>query len=182
MQYFLYIWYDKCRKMFYVGMHEGTITDGYVSSSRWFNGEQHYRPNDFRRKVIKTFNDRKSARKEEARFLRMIKESEFGKKYYNLKNGRPTGTDPWNKGKKNIYSQETLDKMSIAKIGKPSPIKGKQMSKSSHNGKNSSIKLSKTVTGRKMATRPDGTRFWTYPSEDCLVNKEQSSNPHSITV
>ena len=50
----------------------------------------------------------------------MIKESEFGKKYYNLKNGRPAGSEPWNKGKKNIYSQETLQKMSSAKIGKPS--------------------------------------------------------------
>ena len=120
MQYFLYVWYDRYRKMFYVGMHEGNITDGYISSSRWFNGEHQYRPNDFRRKIIKTFNDRKSARKEEARILRMIKESEFGKKYYNLKNGRPSGSEPWNKGKKNIYSQETLQKMSAAKKGKPS--------------------------------------------------------------
>ena len=120
MQYFLYIWHDKCRKMFYVGMHEGNINDNYVSSSRWFNGEYHYRTEDFRRKIIKTFNDRKSAIKEEARFLRMIKESEFGKKYYNLKSGKPSGIEPWNKGKKNIYSQETLNKMSIAKIGKPS--------------------------------------------------------------
>jgi len=120
MQCFLYIWYDKCRKMFYVGMHEGNITDGYLSSSRWFNGEHQYRPNDFKRKIIKTFNDRKTARKEEAKVLRMIKESEFGKKYYNLKNGRPSGSEPWNKGKKNIYSQETLQKMSAVKIGKPS--------------------------------------------------------------
>ena len=120
MQYFLYVWYDRYRKMFYVGMHEGNITDGYISSSRWFNGEHQYRPNDFKRKIIKTFNDRKTARKEEARILRMIKESEFGKKYYNLKNGRPSGSEPWNKGKKNIYSQETLQKMSAAKKGKPS--------------------------------------------------------------
>lgn len=120
MQYFLYVWYDKYRKMFYIGMHEGDITDGYISSSRWFNGEQQYRPNDFRRKIIKTFNDRNSAIREEARLLHMIKESEFGKKYYNLKNGRKSGGEPWNKGKKNIYSQETLQKMSAAKIGKPS--------------------------------------------------------------
>ena len=120
MQCFLYIWHDKRRKMFYVGMHEGNITDNYISSSRWFNGEHQYRPNDFKRKIIKTFNDRKTARKEEARVLRMIKESEFGKKYYNLKNGRPSGSEPWNKGKKNIYSQETLQKMSIARKGKPS--------------------------------------------------------------
>jgi hypothetical protein len=120
MQYFLYVWFDKNRKMFYVGMHEGNISDGYVSSSRWFNGEHQYRPNDFTRKIIKTFNDRKSAIREEARFLRMIRESEFGKKYYNLKNGRPSGSEPWNKGRKNIYSQETLQKMATAKLGKTS--------------------------------------------------------------
>lgn len=32
---------------------------------------------------------------------------------------------PWNKGKKNIYSRETLEKMSKARKGKPSPTKGK---------------------------------------------------------
>ena len=120
MQHFLYIWHDKHRNMFYVGMHDGTPIDGYISSSRWFNGEYQYRPKDFTRKIIKFFNDRESARKEEARYLRMIKESEFGQKYYNLKNGKPKGGSPWNKGKKNIYSKETLQKMSVAKIGKPS--------------------------------------------------------------
>jgi hypothetical protein len=143
MQYFLYVWYDKCRKMFYVGMHEGQITDGYVSSSRWFNGEYQYRPNDFKRKIIKTFNDRKSARKEEARFLRMIKKSEYGKKYYNLKNGRKPGTPATNKGQK--MSLEQRKKLSLAKLGKPSVRKG--------------------IPNK--------------PKADCLVNKEQSANPHS---
>jgi hypothetical protein len=120
MEYFTYLWFDKTRKMFYIGMHEGNINDGYVSSSRWFCGEYQYRPNDFTRKILKIFNNRSTARKEEARLLRMIRESEYGKKYYNLKNGRPSGSIPWNKGKKNIYSQETKDKMSRAKKGKPS--------------------------------------------------------------
>ena len=118
MQYFIYVWLDKCRKMFYIGVHGGQPDDDYISSSRWFNGEYQYRPNEFKRKIIKTFNDKKLARKEEARLLRMIKEFEFGKKYYNLKNGRPSGGEPWNKGKKNIYSPETLQKMSISKLGK----------------------------------------------------------------
>ena len=169
MQYFLYIWHDKCRKMFYVGMHEGNITDGYVSSSRWFNGEHQYRPNDFKRKIIKTFNDRKTARKEEAKILRMIKESEFGKKYYNLKNGRPSGTPPWNKGIP--MSDEQREKLSSAKKGKPSPHRGKKFPKLQglNNGMSkpeSKHKLSKRVTGRKMSTRPDGTRYWTRLSVD----------------
>jgi hypothetical protein len=108
--------------MFYVGMHDGNIADGYVSSSRWFNGEHQYRPNDFKRKIIKTFNDRESARKEETRLLHMIKEFEFGKKYYNLKNGRPTGTPASNKGKP--MSIEQRQKLSQAKLGKISARKG----------------------------------------------------------
>ena len=38
------------------------------------------------------------------------------------------GKDPWNKGKKGIYSEETKRKMSESKIGKPSWSKGKTFS------------------------------------------------------
>jgi NUMOD3 motif len=169
MQFFLYIWFDKNRKMFYVGMHEGEPTDGYISSSRWFNGEHQYRPNDFRRKILKFFNTKEEARKEEARFLRFIEEHEFGKKYYNLKNGKPKGSSPWNKG--TPMSIEQRKKLSEIKKGKPSPHKGKKFPKIQglNNGMSkpeSKHKLSKRVTGRKMATRTDGTRFWVYPSAD----------------
>ena len=68
------------------------------------------------------FNDRETARKEEARFLRMIKETEFGTKYYNLKNGRKKGSIPSNKGKP--MSEEQRKKISDAKLGKPSHRKG----------------------------------------------------------
>jgi len=151
--------------MFYVGMHEGNITDGYLSSSRWFNGEHQYRPNDFKRKIIKTFNDRKTARKEEAKVLRMIKESEFGKKYYNLKNGRPSGSEPWNKGKKNIYSEETLQKMSDSKKGNTF-TRGKKMPTAAENGKKSAKKQSLTVIGRKRKYLSDGSWIWIYPNKN----------------
>ena len=162
MQYFLYVWHDKCRNMFYVGMHEGAPDDNYISSSRWFNGEYQYRPTDFKRKIIKFFSNRESARKEEARFLRMIQESEFGKKYYNLKNGRPSGGEPWNKGKRNIYSQETLQKMSDSRKGKPT-TKGRSNPIAAENARKGAAKLSQKVTGRKLQTRNDGTKYWVYP-------------------
>lgn len=38
--------------------------------------------------------------------------------------GKNKGKIPWNKGKTDIYSKETLDKMSIIKKGKPSKSKG----------------------------------------------------------
>ena len=99
-------------------MHEGHIDDDYTSSSRWFNGEYQYRPHDFKRKVLKTFSDRASARREEARLLAMIRPNEHGSRYYNLKNGRPKGTPATNKGKPMSMEQRT--KLSLAKLGKPS--------------------------------------------------------------
>lgn len=118
--HFVYIWYDKTRKMFYIGQHSGSINDTYTSSSKWLSGEIRYRPNDFRRKIIKTFSTKNEAQIYEGYLLTLIKTHEFGKKYYNIKQGAPKGNKPWNAGKKQIYSQETLKKMSIAKIGKPS--------------------------------------------------------------
>lgn len=122
MQYFTYLWIDKSRKMFYVGVHEGHTNDSYISSSRWFNGEYQYRPNDFKRRVLKHFDDRASATKEESRLLALIKEQEYGSRYYNLKTGRPKGTPASNKGKP--MSAEQREKLSLAKLGKPSVRKG----------------------------------------------------------
>lgn len=43
---FIYIWHDRLRNMFYIGSHKGSPDDGYISSSRWLNGEINYRPAD----------------------------------------------------------------------------------------------------------------------------------------
>ena len=122
MQYFTYLWIDKSRKMFYIGMHEGYVNDNYISSSRWFNGEYQYRPGNFKRKVLSFFDNRSLARKEEARLLTLIKETEYGTRYYNLKTGRPKGTPASNKGQ--TMSLEQREKLSAAKLGKPSARKG----------------------------------------------------------
>ncbi len=119
-EHFVYLWYDKCRKMFYVGQHSGSIQDTYTCSSRWLAGEIRYRPKDFKRKIIKIFETKNDAQIYEGYLLTLIKSHEFGTKYYNIKQGAPKGNKPWNFGKKQIYSQETLNKMSKAKIGKPS--------------------------------------------------------------
>ena len=118
--HFVYIWFDKIRKMFYVGQHSGSYDDNYTCSSKWLAGEIKYRPQDFKRKIIKSFSSKNEAQKYEGYLLSLIENHKFGKKYYNTKVGAPKGVKPWNLGKKQIYSQETLKKMSIAKIGKSS--------------------------------------------------------------
>lgn len=180
--HFVYIWFDKSRKMFYIGQHSGSIHDNYISSSRWLSSEVRYRPDDFRRKVIKLFDTKNEAQKYEAYLMSFIKDGEFGRKYYNMKNGREKGITPWNKGRKNVFSEDSLEKMSNAKKGRENYWKGKSNPLGAINGKKSAEKQSKTVTGRRIATRPDGTRYWIYPESGCLDNKEQPENPHSITA
>ena len=182
MQHFVYLWYDTTRKMFYIGQHSGTLNDQYTSSSRWLSGEIRYRPKEFKRRIIKMFSTKHEAQVYEGYLLTLIKPDKFGLKYYNLKHGAPKGTLPWNTGRSNVYTQETLEKMSNAKKGRISPTKGKTNPLASNNGKKGALKLSKTVSGRRMAIRPDGTRYWVYPEVDCLENKEQSTNPRSITA
>lgn len=150
--------------MFYVGVHQGTTNDNYISSSRWFNGEYYYRPNDFRRKIIRFFDDRISALKEEARLIKMITEKEFGKKYYNLKNGKPSGIAPWNKGKTGVITDETRKKMSESKKGntntknRPNPL-------AAENGRKGADKQSQKAKGRKRKYLPDGSWTWEYPNQ-----------------
>ena len=162
-QHFVYMWYDKSRKMFYVGKHSGKITDKYTSSNRWLNGEIKYRPSDFKRKILKLCESENAAEKLEGRLLSMISSDEWGKKYYNAKQGKPKGVAPWNKGKKGIYSDETLQKMSEARLGKPT-TKGMANPTAADSGRKGAKKQSQTVTGRKRVIR-DGLPRWAYPSD-----------------
>ena len=118
MTHFVYIWMDLTRKMFYVGSHSGSLDEPYLSSSRWLSGEIRYRPSEFKRKIISIHTNENSARKEEYRLISMIKDHEYGTKYYNIRSGRKKGCIPPNKGKP--MSLEQRKKLSLSKTGKPS--------------------------------------------------------------
>lgn len=168
-QHFVYIWYDKSRKMFYIGKHSGNITDGYISSNRWFNGEFRYRPNDFKRRIIKLCESENEAQQIEGKLLSLISASEWGRKYYNTKQGKPKGIAPWNKGKTNCYSKETRQKISDARKGKPT-TKGRPNPISAENGRKGAKKLSHIATGRKRIVRDQKTT-WAYPSDPDYPNR-----------
>lgn len=166
--HFVYIWFDRTRKMFYVGQHTGSIDDGYITSSRWFNGEYNYRPNDFRRKVLKVFKTKHESQVFEAYLLSSIKEHEYGKKYYNYKSGKPKGIEPWNKGRVGIFSDEHRRKLSESKKGN-AHTKGMKFpnQKSPNNNMNNPLakeKLRQKATGRKRNYLPDGSWTWYYPT------------------
>jgi hypothetical protein len=83
---FVYIWYDRKHKRYYIGSHWGTEDDGYICSSPWMKQGHKHRPTDFKRKIIKKFDSREDMIDEENRYLSMIDDEERGKKYYNLRN------------------------------------------------------------------------------------------------
>jgi hypothetical protein len=84
---FVYIWYDKKHRRFYIGSHWGTEDDGYICSSTWMRQSYKRRKDDFKRRIIKTnIKDKKELLKEENKWLNLVKINELGKRYYNLKN------------------------------------------------------------------------------------------------
>lgn len=83
---FIYLWYDRKRKMYYVGSHYGTEDDGYICSSNRMRDAYRRRPQDFKRRIIQKNIERRILLDEEYRWLSLIDNGELGKKYYNLKN------------------------------------------------------------------------------------------------
>lgn len=83
---FIYIWYDRKHKRYYIGSHWGTLDDGYICSSSWMKQGYKHRPNDFKRKILKRNIERTLLLQEEYNWLKLIKQEELGKKYYNLHN------------------------------------------------------------------------------------------------
>lgn len=131
---FVYIWRDRKHSRFYIGSHWGNVNDGYICSSSWMKKAYNLRPEDFKRKILKTgFDNKKQMYLEEQMFLSRIKPEEVGKKYYNLRVDIP---NPWYQhedkvktvgqkisksltGRKNKpTSEETKLKISQAKKGK----------------------------------------------------------------
>lgn len=112
---FVYIWYDRKHKRYYVGSHWGTENDKYICSSTWMMQAYKIRPQDFKRRIIAhIYTSRKDLLEEEYRWLSMISEEDIkSKKYYNRtkhKNGHWTAED-YEKDIKKRISQKTKEAM-----------------------------------------------------------------------
>lgn len=155
---FVYLWFDRKHKRYYVGCHWGTIGDGYICSSAWMRDAMKRRPEDFKRRILKSGLTRNGMYDEEQRFLDMIDPKEIKPlnqhpRYYNL---CLSSKDPWHRhedsrktigqkiseakkgtktgpmseerkaniskakiAKQRVVSEETRQKMSIARKGIP---------------------------------------------------------------
>lgn len=84
---FVYIWYDRKHKRYYIGCHWGGEDGGYICSSSNMKSAYNRRPQDFRRKILsRVFTTKKDLLQEEYRWLSKIKPEELGCRYYNLHN------------------------------------------------------------------------------------------------
>lgn len=111
---FVYLWYDRKYKKFYIGRHWGSEYDGYVCSSNSMREAYRRRSQDFKRRVIKRlYTSKEDLIKEEQRYLDMIKSYECGTRYYNktLKSSTPS-----TRGYR--HSQETIEKIKFGNKGK----------------------------------------------------------------
>jgi hypothetical protein len=120
---FVYIWFDKKHKRFYIGSHWGTEDDGYVCSSRWMRKSYKRRSDDFKRRIVsKIDSSRTKLLEKEYQWLQLIDDSQLGKRYYNLtkhQNGH------WSTNSEKVLS--VGQKISVAKKGCKSWNKGKSM-------------------------------------------------------
>lgn len=87
MEYgFVYIWYDRKHKRYYIGAHWGTEDDGYICSSPWMKQAYRKRQCDFKRRVLARINtNKKDMFDEEAKWQSLIKDDELRTRYYNIK-------------------------------------------------------------------------------------------------
>lgn len=84
---FVYLWYDKKRKKFYLGSHLGLPTDGYTGSNRRFKSAYKSRPESFKRRILEYFDSitSKELLEKEQKWLNLIKPQHLSSKYYNEK-------------------------------------------------------------------------------------------------
>lgn len=95
-----------------------------------------------------------------------MSDSHKGKSPWNK--GIKTGLEPWNKGKRNCFSKETLEKLSEVKNGKPHPHKGHKISEETKR------KMSETKKGKKHNYYSIGNKgmHWYNNGEKEVLTKE----------
>lgn len=141
---FVYIWYDRKHKRYYIGAHWGTEVDGYICSSSWMKQAYTKRARDFKRRILaRVYTSRQDMFNEEAKWQSLIKDEELCVKYYNIKRH---GDRHWSA---NPHKALTIaQKISKANKGKPGYWKGKEMPVATKE------KISKKLKGRTINYTP----------------------------
>lgn len=184
---FVYLWFDRKHKRYYVGCHWGTLDDGYVCSSRWMKKSYKRRPKDFKRKILKTNLERTQMYVEEQRYLNMIKPEEIKIRYYNIS---LFSKKPWHQypesvktiGQKISHSKkgksvgpcapETAAKISSANKGRVFTEEHKEKLRQAKLGKKHTEEWKQQNSERMKAQWSDGTRKRAEPKQT-MTREEQ---------
>jgi hypothetical protein len=168
---FVYLWYDRKHKRYYVGCHWGTTKDGYICSSTWMKSSYLRRPQDFKRRILKINLSRTEMYIEEQRYLDMQKPEEKKTRYYNLntKNG-----DPWHKHP--MKNKSVGQKISYSKTGKsvPAPPERGAAISAAKKGKALTEEHKEALRGIKKKPHTDE-----WKEENSKRMKEQWSDPNN---
>jgi hypothetical protein len=142
---FVYLWFDRKHKRYYVGCHWGTLDDGYICSSRWMKKSYKRRPEDFKRKILKINLERTQMYVEEQRYLNMIKPEEIKIRYYNIS---LFSKKPWHQYPESV---KTIgQKISYSKTGKHIGPCSPEKSKAISEGKKKAFEKRKQETGSSL--------------------------------
>ena len=134
---FVYIWYDRKYKRYYIGCRWGNENDGYICSSKWMKISYQRRSTDFKRKILmRIYTNKKELLEKEYEWLKKIKKEELGKKYYNLHNHHFNHWSANEKSKlsvseklKNAWNDDNRKRHSEAKLGDKNPMKREEVVK-----------------------------------------------------
>ena len=163
MSGFVYIWFDRKHRRYYVGCHWGSIDDGYICSSSWMKRAYKHRYKDFKRRILKIITTtRKDLFDEEQRYLHMIKDEELGKRYYNI---RKKGDYHWANSEEKVLlvrekisktktgvktgpiSEEKREKLRQAALKRYANMPAEERSKIAHKPQGFGDTMSKALTG-----------------------------------
>jgi hypothetical protein len=122
-QGFVYMWVNKDSGKKYIGSHYGSLDDGYISSSNYFNEFYEKDPNLFSRKILHKGLSRKDAILTEQQILCDV-DAANNTEFYNLHNYSGNG---WSHHSNPELAKIYYKRISEAKKGKPSPHKGKAL-------------------------------------------------------
>jgi hypothetical protein len=140
---FVYIWFDRKHKRYYVGCHWGKEDDGYICSSSWMKKAYKYRPQDFKRRILsRIYSNKKDLLQEEYNWLSTIKNEELGTRYYNLQNRHFAH---WSTDAEKL---KTIGEK-ISKINKGNPILGSHQ-RGIPLSEEKKLKISVKLKGRKI--------------------------------
>ncbi len=145
---FVYRWTDSATGMMYVGVHKGTIDDGYVCSSKTMLEEYKKRPADFTRKIL-SIGTYSGCLYIETKILKSI-DAKRKEDYYNRRNGGR----PYIKSFTELHKQRISEKLK-GRILNENQLLAMKMFANNGLGKKRSmetkLKISLSLKGKKIA-------------------------------